>query len=245
MAYTSFYETMNHDTDLNGVVRPSILLRYMQETANHQMRDSRPTYEELFNEGKAFILSRMVVKTTRKIGQYEKIRVETWPSDADKGATFTRCYIMYAGDEEIARGIGLWALVDVNNKSLLRVTDMDFTNYEMGAPYEMEGLRFRIPKDEMKEAGQYTVYYPLTDCNRHMNNTNYPDMLFSFIPNIDKYYVTDFSITYKAEAPLNSTLKVEISDPHENEDGTVTYYFRTWAEDKINIEAYMTINAIN
>lgn len=241
MPYTACYEAMNHDTDLKGDLRPSAVLRYMQETANHQMRDSKPTYEELFNDGKAFILSRMVVKIHRNIRQYEKIRVETWPSSKDKGAAFNRCYIIYSGDEEVARGLGVWALVDINTKSLLRVSDMDFSNYEMGEPYEMQGLRFRIPKEEMKNVGEFKVYYPLTDCNRHMNNTNYPDMYLSFIPEPDKCSVTDFSITYKAEAPLNSVLKIERSDAHENEDGTTTYYFRTWVEDTVNSECQMTL----
>lgn len=241
MPYTTYYETMNHDTDMNGNLRPSVIQRYMQETANRQMRDAKPTYEDLFNDGKAFILSRMVVKIHRNIAQYEKIRVETWPSNKDKGASFTRCYIMYSGDEEVARGLGLWALVDINTKSLLRVSDMDFSNYEMGEPYEMQGVRFRIPKDEMKAAGEFKVYYPLTDCNRHMNNTNYPDMYLSFIPEVDKYSVTEYSITHKAEAPLNAILRVEISDPHKNDDGTVTYYFRTFAGEAVNTECQMTL----
>ena len=239
--YTSFYETMNHDTDMNGYLRPSAIQKYMQETANHQMRDSKPTYEDLFNQGKAFILSRMVVKTFRPITQYEKLRVETWPSNKDKGASFNRCYIIYSGNKEIARGLGLWALVDTKTKGLLRVSDMDFTNYEMGEPFEMEGLRFRIPKETMKKIGEYKVYYPLTDCNRHMNNTNYPDMYLSFIPNCDKYRITEYSITYKAEAPLNSLLNVEISEPIETDDGRITYYFRTLVDDKVNTEAQIKV----
>jgi len=241
MPYTSFYETMNHDTDMNGNIRASAVQRYMQETANRQMRDARPSYDDLFNEGKAFILSRMVVKTHRNIEKYEKIRVETWPSNKDKGATFTRCYVIYSGDEEVARGLAIWGLVDIASKTLLRVTDMDFSNYEMGEPYEMQGLRFRIPKDEMKKVGEFKVYYSLTDINRHMNNTNYPDMFFSFLPDADKCRVTDYSITYKSEAPLNSTLRIEISDPHENEDGTITYYFRSWIGDIVNSECQMTL----
>ena len=241
MPYTSFYETMNHDTDMNGSIRPSALQRYMQETANRQMRDAKPSYDDLFNEGKAFILSRMVVKTHRNIEKYEKIRVETWPSSRDKGAAFTRCYVIYAGGEEVARGLAIWGLVDIETRTLLRVSDMDFSNYEMGEPYEIQGLRFRIPRDEMRNVGEFKVHYPLTDINKHMNNTNYPDMFLSFIPDADKYRVTDYSITYKSEAPLNSTLRIEISNPRENEDGTITYYLRSWIGDIVNSECQMTL----
>ncbi len=239
--YRSKYSTLNHDTDAKGYLRPSCIQRYMQETANRQMRDSKPTYEELFDEGKAFILSRMVVKCHRPIKQYEDIEVETWPSDSDRGVTFTRCYVIYAEGIEVARGLGIWALVDIPTRKLLRTSEMDFTNYEMGSPFEMEGLRFRIPKEEMETVGEYQVTYSVVDCNMHMNNTNYPDMLFSYIPDIDKHYVTDMSITYKAEAPLGAQLRIERSQPQINEDGTTTYYFRTYTEEKVNVEAFMTI----
>ncbi|MBE6686876.1 MAG: hypothetical protein E7591_06545 [Ruminococcaceae bacterium] len=242
MPYTSFYETQNHDTDLCGNLRPSAVQKYMQETANRQMRDSGPTYEELFEKGQAFILSRMAVKIHRSIKQYENIRVETWPSNKDKAAAFTRCYVIYSGDEEVARGLGIWALVDINTKSLLRVSDMDFSNYEMGEPFEIKDIRFRIPKDEMKYAGDFKVFYTLCDCNRHMNNTNYPDLYLSFIPDADKCTVTDYSITYKAEAPLNETLMVEISEPHENENGTLTYFFRTMTGGLVNSECRLTVS---
>ncbi len=243
MYYTAHFETMNHDTDANGIVRPSIILRYMQETANHQMRDCKPTYDELFADGKAFILSRMTVKVNRIIKAYENIEVQTWPCPG-KGATFLRCYVITANGEEIARGLGHWALVDINTKGLLRSGDVDLSNYTYGEPFEMSGVRFRIPSDEMQAVGSYRVHYPLIDCNRHMNNTNYPDMFFSFIPDVDKRYVTDFSITYRTEAPLDAELKVEISEPHVEGNGTVTYFFRTYTSDKINSEAFMTLKSI-
>ena len=239
--YTQKYNTLNHDADINGILRPTAIQRYMQETANRQLKDCGPSYEELWNSGKAFILSRMAVNVYRPVRQYEDIEVATWPSDSDKGAAFNRCYAIYSDGQEIARGLGVWALVDIPTKKLLRVSDVDLSNCEAGPVFTVEGLRFRIPKDGMTQAGKYNVTYNLVDCNMHMNNTNYPDMFYSFIPGVEKCFVKDMSITYKAEAPLGAEVTIYRSEPAVNEDGSITYYFRSTVSENVNAEAMMTV----
>lgn len=239
--YTEHYITMNHDTDAKGVVRPSCIQRYMQETANHQMRDCKPTYEELFEAGKSFILGRMVISCSRPLRQYEELSAQTWPSDRDRGVTFTRCYTLSAGGEELARGLGIWALVDIESKKLLRVTDCDMSNYTHAEPFEMQGLRFKVPADELTEVGRYLVAYSLCDCNMHMNNTNYPDMFFNYVPDAHSLFVSHLSLSYKKEAPLGAELRIERSLPHINEDESMTYYFRSYVGDDINAEAMMVV----
>lgn len=43
--YREHYSVSSHDVDINNNIKPSSLARLMQETANHNMRDRRPTYE--------------------------------------------------------------------------------------------------------------------------------------------------------------------------------------------------------
>lgn len=241
--YTEHYATLNHDTDAKGIVRPSCIQRYMQETANHQMRDCKPSYDDLFNEGKAFILSRMTLECKRTLNQYEKIDVQTWPSSNDKGVTFTRCYVIYADGEEVAKGLAVWALVDISTKTLIRVSDCDLSNYVHKEPFEMKGLRFRIPK-EMTDVGRCDVTYSLCDCNMHMNNTNYLDMFFNFVPEVERLYVSEYSITYKKEAKLGAALSIKRSCPIENEDGSITYYFASYIGEEVNAECMMRVSTV-
>lgn len=239
--YTQKYNTLNHDADINGILRPTAIQRYMQETAHRQLRDCGPSYEELWQSGKAFILSRMVVNMIRPIRQYEDIEVTTWPCDSDRGVAFNRCYTISVNGEEVARGLGVWALVDIPTKKLLRVNEVDLSSCEAGPLHSVEGLRFRMPKDGMTEAGKYTVTYNLVDCNMHMNNTNYPDMFYSLIPDIERRWVMDMSVTYKAEAPLGAELVIYRSQPQCNDDGSITYYFRSCVGENINAEAMMRV----
>lgn len=221
------------DTNSNNVIRPSALLRFMQEAANHNMRACRPTYEELFEQGLAFILSRISVKCYSTIRAYDKLTVKTWPVHG-KGVTFPRSYRILRNDEVIAEGDSMWALVDTKNHKLLKNDDIDMSNYTFDESINLP-LRFRIPTTTiLNELGTHEVAYSETDCNRHMNNTNYPDMICNFIPDIDKKEVREFTISFASEAPYKELLSINMGIS-ANENGV--YYFRTKKGEQTNIEA--------
>jgi medium-chain acyl-[acyl-carrier-protein] hydrolase len=237
--YTEQFEVYSHDVDARGIARPSSILRYMQEAANHQMRDEKPSYAELFREGKAFLLSRIAVETFSPLMQYDKLIVSNWPAGG-KGATFYRCYRIERAGQCVARGLGVWALVDTRTRRLYRVGEVSFPNYTQGALVPVDGLRFRLP-EEMEAAGAHEVAYHETDLNRHLNNTHYPDLLLDCLPERDTHYVAGFSIHFLAEAPLGERLTVYRSAALEGPDG-LTRYFRTErASGGENVEAVLRL----
>ncbi len=228
------------DTNSNDIIRPSALLRFMQEAANHNMRKCRPTYEELFAQGLAFILSRMSVKCYDTIHAYDELTVQTWPVYG-KGVTFPRSYRILRGDVVVAEGDSTWALVDTKNARLLKCDEIDMSNYTFDEAINLP-LRFRIPKDApMNKAGEHVVSYYETDCNRHMNNTNYTDVICNFIPEIDKKEVCEFIISFASEAPYKEKLTINMCEIPD-EDGV--YYFRTTKNGVTNIEARVVTKEI-
>ena len=61
MKQTEIYRINVHDTDMNGLLSPTGYLRYLQDAAFCQMEDDGPSYDELFDRGLAFVLSRIRV----------------------------------------------------------------------------------------------------------------------------------------------------------------------------------------
>ena len=232
--YREEYSVMSHDVDAEYRVRPSIYLRYMQETANHQMRDSRPTYTELFEDGKAFILSRVRVEIYKPLKQYDRITVQTWPSK-DKGLTFTRSYRIICDGEIVAVGSSAWALLDIKNGGFIRCDGELLKNYYHAEKLEGLPLRFPMPKTEFAFRGSRTVGYNDTDVNGHMNNTNYPDALTNFIDDARDSELCSMTLSYSSEAKLGSEMNVytyrDVTD-----DGKVNYV-RSMIGDSVNVEA--------
>lgn len=238
MKYTEKYEVLAHDSEPRGTIRCGAVLKYMQETANHQLRDEKPSYYELLDKGFAFILSRIDIKFLKPLNRYEHFESSSWHCPS-KGVTFQRCYELTRNGEVCVQANSAWALVGTNDGTIVKVGDVETDKYTTDEPTEpLNKLRFRIPKDtELKLVGTKKIMYSEIDVNTHMNNTHYPDMLCDFLPNPWELFVTEMGISFLSEAPLDCELEIWRSDL--TEDGY--YYFRTKNGDKVNIEAKVKV----
>ena len=203
MKYEKEFEFYSTDAGANGEVRPSVILRYLQEAAVNQMKDEGPSYRDLWAQGKAFILSRINLQIYAPLYEFQRVTVQTWAC-SERGASFGRSYRMLRNGDVVAEAVAVWALLDVNAGTLLRVEDQPF-RYGADEPLSLSP-RFTMPKVPLFEAGKRQVQYEDVDCNRHLNNARYPDWLCDLIPEIHEKRVTGIQIHYVAEAPLYETL---------------------------------------
>ena len=226
-----------HDVDHNGVVRASSLMKYIQSAAQTQLTLNGMSYDQLKNMKRAFILSRIKLEFTEPVRAYEHITAVTYPCDS-RGYSFLRCYALEKNGRTIGRAVSMWALIDTESKSLVRVGD-----FELGITTEsdlcLSLTRFALPTT-LNEVGTYTVNYRDLDQNKHMNNTRYPDMYANVLP-LDGKRIQTISISYLNEARMGEVLKVYRAI---GSDGA--YYIRTVREDtKINVEAEVIIEKID
>jgi acyl-ACP thioesterase len=216
-----------HDVDFNGSAKASSLLKYIQSAAELQLTANGMSYEYLKNQNRAFIVSKIKMEISDKIGAYVPITATTYPATS-RGYSFLRCYELIRDGETVARAVAVWALVDTESRALVRVNDFEL-GLETYDPIDIPMTRIVIPKNVML-VGNYKVNYGDTDQNKHMNNTRYPDIYASFMP-MDKKRIKSITISYLKEAKMGELLRVESAE----KDGVV--YFRTLCEDgKINTE---------
>lgn len=245
--YSETYSVLYHDTDPRNVLRPGSIARIMQETANHHMRERKPSYEDYFAMGKTYILSRMNFEISLDLKPYDDLVSQTWLGK-DKAATFLRCYRILRGGKEAVRAYSEWAVVDMNTGRLVRTSEIENDHYEHDAVPEMRiPIRFLIPRaGDWQETHPHYVSYADVDLNGHMNNTHYPDMIWSRIPDVDQCRVTSFSLRFRSEAPLGSTIEIQrLRADSVIEDGKgadTTYYFKTAANGKPNLDAIMNVS---
>lgn len=238
MKWIENYRVNSHDCDERGRVRPSLILRYMQETANLQLRSLGPTAEELTALDRAFILSRLNMSIYGEIYAYENITVSSWACES-RGVSFNRAYQIRRGDELIAEAVSVWGLIGISDRHIYRVEDAEL-GFDVDDPLELDApRRVHIPKDmNLSLVGEKTVVYGDIDANRHMNNTNYPDMLCDFLPDVLQTRVTGFVLSYLHEGTFGHTLRVLRT---ETEGG---YLFRTVdADGTVCLEAYVRTEA--
>lgn len=233
--YKYLTEVDVHDVDFNGIARTSSIMRYIQTAAQSQLTANGMTYEALYRQQKAFLLSRIRIEIDEPIRAYNKLTASTFPCES-RGYSFLRCYRLERDGLQIARAVSLWALVDTETRGLIRVNDFDL-GLTVHEPLDLSVRHFRIPSN-LTEVGEFTVNYSNTDQNRHLNNTAYPDMYSSFMP-LEGKRIRSITINYSNEAPMGEKLRVLRAE----EDGV--YYFRTVREDgKTNSEAEIFLTDI-
>ena len=232
----SFKATISpHDLDINNVASPSAVLRYLQEAAYRHLQACPPTMDELREQNKVFVLSRVSFSIYAELHSGDELEITTWPSEG-KGVSFLRSGRITKNGSTVAELLAVWALINPVDRTLWRATDYS-ADFEYEEPIELDmPTRIRIPKDtQLSLVGQYTVRYNDIDVNRHINNTHYPDILCSFIPSMLGRKVVNMSISYVNEAPLGTDIKVYSS---REDDGT--FYMRTILPDgRVNVEAQL------
>ena len=249
MKETAKFTVSVHDEDAFGNMRASAVLRHMQECANLQLQkmtapNGRRTANDMAEKNRGFILCKFNMNVNRPLHAYDELTVESWISK-ERGVVSERLYKVFCENELIAEGASTWAIIEDGCK-ILRVSEYEDLSVRDDDTCTVEVPRhLRIPCPEKLEfVGEKTVLYSDIDLNGHINNTNYPDMLASFIPEMryerfshDKgRYISNINISFVSDAPLGDTVKIY----SYKEDGV--YYFRTVRGDgKTNIEAHITL----
>ena len=232
MEYRMKTEVDVHDVDFNGIARTSSIMKYIQTAAQCQLTEGGMSYDQLKSNNRAFILSRFKLEVLKPLKAHTPLTAVTYPCES-RGYSFLRCYALECDGEIVARAISVWALVDTESRSLVKVNDFD-----LGLPtLPQNGLILSAMKlpSSLTDIGGYGVHYGDVDQNRHMNNTKYPDMYSTFLPMQGKM-IRSITINYSAEAQMGEKLRVQRCE----ENGY--FYFRTVRGDgKTNSEAQIEL----
>lgn len=240
MKWSGDYKVNANDVDFNNIVSASNLLKYMQDAANCSMEADGLSYDELFDKGYAFILSRIRLSSYAPLYSHDKIEAQSWACES-RGVQFNRCYRILRDGVIVAEAVSVWALCGVHDRKLHRVNEFDLP-YRIDDMLELDmPARFKIPEDvNMRLVGERIVEYADIDMNGHMNNTRYPDVLCGHLDGGMKgQRIISMGISFSGEAPLGETLKIYAGQS----DGI--HYVRTVKHDgSINVEAEIILEDI-
>ena len=229
--------------DHGNIITPENLVNLLQECANHQMRDRKPTYYQLLNEGKSLIVSRMKVDIHGAIYMYDNLDVATWKCPS-KGMILYRGYEALYNNQVVAEAIGCWAVVDRHKGRICRPEAIDLSNYETDClpidglePFKKVGRR---ELNEFEYFGSYTVKSSDVDMNLHMNNARYFKVFWDVVQaswkGNDFPFVRTMDIKYGGEAMLGSCFDIYVKP------GGRTWKIATIINDKMGAQCDVHID---
>ena len=115
MKFSYNHKVNGYETDLNGVVNVTSILRYAQEAANLQHLKYGPTIPELRESGKAFILSRVALDYIKPIKVHDELVISTWLNTA-RGFGYTRYTSITRNGEACVNISAQWGVMDIASR---------------------------------------------------------------------------------------------------------------------------------
>ena len=214
-----------HHCDASGNLKASAMLKFMQECSTLQLENSSISQKKLVEAGKSYVLCRLNMSVYQPVHVYDEIEIATWPSES-RGLSLIRCYQARLDGNIVAEAITVWGIIDIETRHLCRVSEFTL-DIETEPALELDSpTRIHIPNDlNLSLVGERTIVYSDLDLNGHMNNTNYPDMLCDFIPDMHNKRILMLGINYVSEVVGSEVLKVYLA----HNDGQ--YYIRTVRQD--------------
>lgn len=206
--YTMETRISSYEVGPNRRLRPSVALMLMQEAAGLHLECDGLSYERMRKSGVVFLLVREAVRAARWPGYGERVTVCTW-FERTAGARFLRGF-RFADEagKELLAAQSVWVIADPRSHRVLRPKEFPFVLPEAGEGAPVEERRLRLPEGAAP-AGAREVRLSDIDCNGHMNNAIYADLLCDYFPGgLKNREFSAFQIDYEAETTQGERIEL-------------------------------------
>lgn len=203
-------EVQNADTDFRSLLKPSGMLRYVEQvSADHARRFGMD--DQFFKDhGVAFLVGKQAVSFTRVPHRAETITLTTRAECSKRGSIKRITTVTDAAGQELAMVDCRWIVVDLAEGHILRepgwtVDGFWNENVEGELPMQLHKCR-----ENLTSAGMFTARYSQCDLNGHLNNAFYLDVVCDALPlDVMRQGPVRFvSINYHRELPLGQSMEV-------------------------------------
>ena len=214
-SFTKTFQIPYPECDLHNEWKLSYLMRAAQQIATDQLEALELPFDKLFAEGMVFLLSREQILIHKPMKAGEKVTLTTWPVKA-KGAQFRRTILLTdENGERLASIYTGWTLADPKEHKILRPSAFPYAlNVSDPAEEGEEKIAGMRPvRAEVLESGvPLAVRYSNTDCNKHLNNAVYGDLVMDCLPLelLEEQRPKEFYIQFSREAKYGATVETKL-----------------------------------
>lgn len=206
------FQVTSNDVGPTRTIRPSAVMRYIQEVAGVHLRDSGLSFETMKDGGIVFLLVKIGVKICRSLVCGEDFTAETWFEKLE-GVKFIR-NIRFTDNEgkTVVEAKSLWVAANPETHRIIRPSDYPYElpgDSNRSISFEFE--RISIGKEVAPNASR-EVYWSDIDYNYHLNNTVYAEFICDFYPCVKgegmSGEITSFQIDFDGEAKLGDKIDI-------------------------------------
>lgn len=210
MIYKEKFKSGLKDIGKDNKIKNRALLEFLENIGAYQSDLVGYGANDTKQTNLAWILLDWKLKVINRPKYGEILDIRTWGKGAYKFFTYRDFEIYNEKGELCAIATSKWALIDIRNRKMARLTE------DIIAKYELEEKNvFSIKElDKLKEPDHYmsNILYKVKrkdiDLNNHMHNLYYLDLAYETLPEevYNKRPFDNVRITYKKEITLGETV---------------------------------------
>ena len=210
----------DYQCDIHGEMKLSGVLKQIQQISNQHFAEMGFSYPDLLEEHIVVLLARMALRCHRSPSIEERVLMKTNPQ-MSKGAQLLRRIEFWSEEGELLlEAQSSWLMVNPESRKILRPSAFPF-------PIPSDLSNFDSYLDEMKTkcpkglpsigGGEKMVRYSDLDCNGHLNNTVYGDMVCDLLPfeEMETKRWKEFAIYYRKEARAGERVDLTLFQEEE------------------------------
>ncbi len=218
----------SYDVYPNGVLKPSSLMRYMQQLAREDCDALGATYYFMRSLNTVFVLTKLGIEFARPVRSGESFTLRTF-NNSISGVIFDREFELVSDGETIARASTFWTLVRYDTRALVRPRDFPVRFESLGLDIKGVEVPRRFDDTGMTETEIRRVRVSELDENNHLNNCVYADIALDSVAGFNGLdnWAKSVKIIFRHEARLGEELFIS----RKNSNGA-EFVFASVGEEK-------------
>lgn len=213
----------------------SALAKYFQDTCIFDAENGSINIYYLTERKLAWVLSSWQIEIERLPILNEAIKIYTVPYEFKGFIGYRNFWMEDEAGNCIVKAASIWTLIHFEQMKPFRPDEEILAGYPLGEKLEMDYAPRRISVEGEGEKGQeHIVYRAQIDSNHHLNNSEYINLAYAYLPQHAK--VTQMRVEYKTAAYLgdsiipviykqNGKIQVQLNDMEMNSYAIVEFAY--------------------
>ena len=234
-------KVLNADADFRSLLKPSALLRYVEQISADHARSFGMDDQFFRDHGVAFLVGKQALRFTHIPRRAEPLTLTTRAEGCKRGSIKRITTVTDAAGQEVAMVDCRWIVASLSEGRILREPGWTMDgfwneNVEGELPLQLHKCR-----EGLTSAGLFTAHYSQCDLNGHINNAFYLDIACDALPlEVMRQGAVRFaSINYHREVPLGQQVEVFYAPSAEG------WYLLGRHADKIAFECYLELQPVD
>ena len=167
-------------------------------------------FDDLMKNNITWVLARVKFEKVSKIYQDLPLVGKTWPHPHNRFDSVRDYLIFDDKGNVLAKGSSLWCLINFKTGRLLPTNSAPIEgDFVEDSVYENKLEKINYDETLLESLSTYRVVLSDIDCNQHMNNAKYAELVYNLLTKEESELLNSMEINYLQQAFLGDELNLK------------------------------------